>query len=56
VKATTAPVATRTYRVKSGDTLSGIAARYKTTVATLMKLNNIKDPRLLRVGQVLKLP
>ena len=50
------PAAARTYRVKSGDTLSGIAARYHTTVAILQKLNNIKDPRTLRVGQVLKLP
>jgi LysM repeat protein len=59
-KATAKPSKTaapaRTYRVKPGDTLSGIAATYGTTVATLMRLNNISDPRLLRVGQVLKLP
>lgn len=55
-KPTKTPATARTYRVKSGDTLSAIAARYKTTVATLMELNNITDPRTLRVGQVLKLP
>lgn len=46
----------RTYKVKKGDTLSGIAAKYGTTVKVLTELNNIKDPRLLRVGQILKLP
>jgi LysM repeat protein len=53
---TKTPAAARTYKVKSGDTLSAIAARYKTTVATLMQLNNITDPRTLKVGQILKLP
>jgi LysM repeat protein len=55
-KPSRSPAATRTYRVKPGDTLSGIASTYGTTVATLMRLNNISDPRTLRVGQVLKLP
>jgi LysM repeat protein len=50
------PAAARTYRVKPGDTLSGIATTYGTTVATLMRINNITDARSLRVGQVLKLP
>jgi LysM repeat protein len=45
-----------TYRVRPGDNLSSIAARFGTTVAVLVKLNDIKDPSLLRVGQVLKLP
>jgi hypothetical protein len=48
--------AARTYRVRAGDTLSSIATRFKTTVAALMKLNKITDPRSLRIGQVLKLP
>ena len=38
------------------DTLSAIARRYHTTVAVLQRLNNITDPKKLRVGQVLKLP
>jgi LysM repeat protein len=46
----------RTYKVKKGDTLSEIAARFGTTVKVLQELNDIKDPRLLKVGQILKLP
>ena len=46
----------RTYKVRSGDTLSGIAARFGTTVAELAALNGITNPSLLRVGQVLQLP
>lgn len=44
-----------TYVVKSGDTLSEIAVRAGTTVQKLVELNNIKNPDLIRVGQVLKL-
>ena len=43
------------YKVRSGDTLSGIAARFQTTVRALVKLNGIKDPGHLRVGQELRL-
>ena len=42
-----------TYTVKSGDTLSKIAANYNTTVDTLAKLNNIKNVNLIYTGQVL---
>ena len=45
---------TTTYVVKRGDTLSGIAAKYKTTVANLVKLNGIKNPNVISVGQKLK--
>ena len=45
-----------TYTVKSGDTLSRIAAKYGTTVAKLVEINGIKNPNLIRVGQVLRLP
>jgi LysM repeat protein len=45
-----------TYTVQPGDTLSGIAARFGTTVSELVKLNNIKYPNLIYVGQILKLP
>ena len=44
------------YTVKSGDTLSGIAARYNTTTATLAQLNNIVNPNLIFPGQTLKVP
>ncbi|MFE3381657.1 peptidoglycan-binding protein [Streptomyces anulatus] len=45
---------TGTYTVKKGDTLSRIAAAHKTTVAALVKLNGLKDPNKLVVGQKLK--
>lgn len=40
-----------TYRVKSGDTLSGIAARFHTTVAALAKENHLANPNLIHVGE-----
>lgn len=40
-----------TYVVKSGDTLSEIAKKYETTVAKLVKDNNIKNANLINVGQ-----
>jgi LysM repeat protein len=46
----------RTYTVKSGDSLSGIAARFGTTTRKLMNLNNIADANRIRIGQVIKLP
>jgi LysM repeat protein len=46
----------RTYRVRSGDTLIAIAARFGTTVKALRELNDIGDPTLLRVGQRLVIP
>jgi LysM repeat protein len=44
-----------TYTVVSGDTLSGIAARFGTTYQALAALNGIADPNKINVGQVLKL-
>lgn len=41
------------YTVKPGDTLSGIAETYNTTVEKLAKLNNIKNVDLIFVDQVL---
>ncbi|KAH0795470.1 LysM peptidoglycan-binding domain-containing protein [Histomonas meleagridis] len=45
-----------TYTVKSGDTLSAIAARYGTTVSAICSLNGISNANLIYVGQVLKIP
>ena len=45
-----------TYTVKRGDTLSGIASKYHVTVAGLASANGIKNPDLIRVGQVLTIP
>ena len=42
---------TKTYTVKSGDTLSEIAKKYNTTVQELVKDNNIKNANLIYVGQ-----
>lgn len=42
------------YTVKSGDTLSSIAISYNTTTSTLTSLNNLSNPNLIYVGQVLK--
>lgn len=43
------------YTVKSGDTLSGIASQYNTTVNQIVSLNQLSNPNLIYVGQVLKL-
>src|SRR5690606_15650562 len=45
-----------TYVVQPGDTLSSIAARYYTTIGTLAQLNNILNPNLIFIGQVLRVP
>jgi LysM repeat protein len=51
-----APVAVPdTYTVKSGDTLGKIAAHFGLTVDAIVKLNSIKNPDLIRAGEVLKL-
>lgn len=42
--------------VRAGDTLSKIAKRHDTTPETLIKLNKIKNPSLIRPGQKLLLP
>lgn len=39
------------YVVKSGDTLSAIAARYGMSYETLARLNNIANPNMISVGQ-----
>ena len=42
-----------TYIVQAGNTLSGIAMRYNTTVSALAALNNINNPNLIYVGQII---
>ena len=44
------------YRVVQGDTLSGIALRFGTTVQALVRANHIADPNLIYVGQTLVIP
>ena len=47
---------TTTYVVQPGDTLTRIAARFGTTVQALAQANNIVNPNLIFVGQVLVIP
>jgi membrane-bound lytic murein transglycosylase D len=46
----------RSYRVRNGDNLSGIARRFKTSVRALQELNRIHDANHVRIGQLLRLP
>lgn len=46
----------RTYRVRSGDTLSGVAARHGLTVSALASLNGLSNKAMLKIGQNLRLP
>lgn len=43
------------YTVRTGDNLSMIAARFKTTVSALQSANNIRNANLIFPGQVLKI-
>jgi len=45
-----------TYTVVSGDTLSGIGARYGVSYQDIAALNGISAPYTIYVGQVLKIP
>ena len=45
-----------TYTIKPGDTLYAIAVKYGTTVQAIAAANNISNPNLIRVGQVLVIP
>lgn len=45
----------KTYTVKSGDTLSGIAQKYGTTYQKLAQINGISNPNLIHVGQQIKI-
>lgn len=49
------PDETVIYTVKGGDTLSGIAQRYGTTIAKIAAENGIKNPNLIFIGQKLKI-
>ena len=43
------------YTVKKGDTLSGIASRYRVSVKNLMRWNNLRSANSLRIGQKLRI-
>jgi len=44
------------HRVRRGDTLSLLAARYHTTVRAIVDFNGLKKKDFLQIGQVLKIP
>jgi membrane-bound lytic murein transglycosylase D len=54
------PVAERAnyarHKIKSGDTLQGLAKKYQIRTADIVALNNIRNPKALRVGANLILP
>lgn len=45
-----------TYRVQPGDTLYKIAQKFNTSIAELVKINQLKNPDLIQPGQKLKIP
>ncbi len=51
-----APHGWTTYRVRSGDTLVGIAARFRTTVDAIASRNAIRNRHTIMVGTVLSVP
>ena len=44
------------HKVSRGQTLGAISNRYGVPIAAISKLNSIRDPRSLRIGQVLTIP
>ena len=53
----TQPVTFQTYKVRSGDTISGIAKKFGlTNISTLISVNDIGNVRQLAAGQKLKSP
>ena len=44
-----------TYTVQPGDTLSGIAEKYGVTVQQLQQWNDITNPNVINVGQIIKI-
>jgi membrane-bound lytic murein transglycosylase D len=44
------------HRVRRGETLSGIARRYRTSVNAIMRTNNLRSRNRIQQGQRLKIP
>jgi lysozyme len=50
------PADSQTYTVQAGDSLSSIAQHYGVTVNAICQANEIENPNLIQVGQVLIIP
>lgn len=44
------------HRVRRGQTLSGLAMRYGTSVRAIARANNLRSTRFIKAGKVLKIP
>ena len=56
VSAQSEPPVLSTYRVRPGDSLSGVARLHGVTLAALLRLNPLRPPYELRAGDVLRIP
>ena len=43
------------YKVKTGDTLSGIAGKFNSSITHLKKINNIRNSNKIKLGQIIKI-
>ena len=41
------------YKIRRGDTLTGIARKFNTTISHLAQINNIKNPNLIYTGEII---
>jgi membrane-bound lytic murein transglycosylase D len=49
-------VTTVTHRVRLGDTISGLAGRYNTSINAIVAVNRLRNPHRLSIGQRLEIP
>ena len=54
VDSTALPGPATNYAVQAGDTLSSIAADRGTTIAEIVRRNNIANPDLIQIGQMIR--
>lgn len=52
----TKPAASGSYKIKTGDTLSGIAARYRISLSSLLQANRLSLNSVIYAGKTLKIP